>query len=559
MKYIATDTSEFKNLIGGGYVYVDKTALLHRLVSGVDGTQFFISRPRRFGKSLMLSTLRHIFEGHRDLFRDLAIDKLDYGWKVYPVINLDMSDYDMEPGAKAFDTALRHDLLDRLAAAKIPCRKTSTASELFAKLIQGVAAKSPEGQVVLLVDEYDHPLGGLLNERRQLLAMRRQLQGFYRTLKNNAGHIRFLMMTGVSKFSKMSVFSGLNNLCDLSMSPNYSSLFGYTHEEMRKYLQENVAAFAKHNGWTRARAFKALLAWYDSYRFSPSSDVRVVNPVAVGRALATGDLMAYWSMTGMPTLVLERLQACGKLPADLDGETAYPEDLDVCDAETLPYQSLLYQSGYLTIKDVVPETPVGSPAPRLKLVLGIPNLEVRESLRSAWWRTLLQIDENDFTSLANRAGRQLAAGDIDDLVCETLFSLYAKLPPTWTPKCEADAKRYFLLFMEMAGAKVRPEQPTLRGYADAIVETSRAVYVFEFKYNRSAATAIRQIREKGYAEAYRADNRPVMLVGINFSSRTRNIEHPKIERLGVTKSLRVRIYKKKDSLTKQTSKRRKTK
>ena len=157
MKPIATDTSEFRSLIEGGYVYVDKTALLHRLVSGVDGTQFFISRPRRFGKSLMLSTLRHVFEGRRELFRGLAISRTKYDWKPYPVVHLDMSDYDMEPGVKAFDKALRNGLLDKLAAAKIPCRKGDAAPALFARLIQGLSEKSPEGKVVLLIDEYDHP------------------------------------------------------------------------------------------------------------------------------------------------------------------------------------------------------------------------------------------------------------------------------------------------------------------------------------------------------------------------------------------------------------------
>ena len=372
--------------------------------------------------------------------------------------------------------------------------------------------------------------------------MRRQLQGFYRTLKNNASHIRFLMMAGVSKFTKMSVFSGLNNLTDLSMSADYASLFGYTRGELRKYLGENIDAFAKRNGWSHAKAFKALLSWYDSYRFSPFSEECVVNPVAVGRALSTGVLAEYWSMTGMPTLVLERLQACGRFPATLDGETAYPEELDVCDVATLPYKTLLYQSGYLTIKDVVHEKIEGSPVPRVKLVLGIPNVEVRESLRSAWWRTLMQIDEGDFNALVRRAGGQLASGDLDGLIYETLFGLYAKLPPSWTPKCEADAKRYFLLFMEMAGAKVRPEQPTMRGYADAVVETPRAVYVFEFKYNRSSAAALRQIKERGYADAYRADKRPVTLIGINFSSRTRNVQEPKIESFSVTFSRRARTY-----------------
>ena len=277
-------------------------------------------------------------------------------------------------------------------------------------------------------------------------------------------------------------------------------------------------------------AFKSLVTWYDSYRFSPFSTARVLNPVAIGKALPSGIIINYWSKTGMPPLILERLQACDKRPENIDGVTATFEDLDVCDAEDLPWVSLLYQSGYLTIKDVVWVD--DKDGRRVKeLVLGVPNLEVRASLKSLWWKQLMKIEERDFVALVDVAKRQIAEGDVRMLVGKTLYSLYAALPPTWRVKCEADAKRYFLLFMKMLGANVQAEEASAFGYADAIVETKKAVYVFEFKFNRTAKAAVRQIREKGYADAFKADRRPVTLIGINFSTRKRNIDEPVIENL----------------------------
>ena len=528
MKELATANYDFGRLISDGCVYVDKTDMLWRLASAKDAI-YFISRPRRFGKSLMLSTFKYLFQGRKDLFKGLKIEKKKWDWsKTYPVIDLNMSDFDKEGTREGFRQALRTELHERLRKQGIPYEETDAPGNLFDRLIKGLAAASPHGQVVILVDEYDHPLGGLLDDRRALRTMRREMHGFYSTLKNNVGIIRFLMMTGVSKFTKLSVFSGLNNLNDLTIGdPNYAALLGYTVKEIETVLAPHLKAFARKQRVAPEEAVKLLCHWYDSYRFSPYSNVRVLNPVAVGKALRSGILMNYWSKTGMPTLILERLQACDKRPDNIDGVTATFEDLDVCDAEDLPWVSLLYQSGYLTIKKPVWTDEGGRHIK--ELVLGVPNMEVRTSLNSIWWKQLMKIEEKDFNALVDVAKRQLAGGNVDALTNETLFSLYASLPPTWRVKSEADAKRYFQLFMKMLGAEVRAEQTSARGYADAIVETKKAVYVFEFKFNKSAKAAIRQIREKGYADAYKGGKRPVTLVGINFSAKKRNIDEPIIE------------------------------
>ena len=530
MKPIATANYDFEKLIKDGCVYVDKTDMLWKLASSKDAI-FFISRPRRFGKSLMLSTFKYLFQGKRSLFKGLKIEKKKWDWsKTYPVIELNMSDFDKEGTREGFRYALRAELRKRLAKASIPCCENDTPAMLFDALIKGLAAESPNQKVVVLIDEYDHPLGGLLDDRRALRTMRREMHGFYSTLKNNVGIIRFLMMTGVSKFTKLSVFSGLNNLIDLTIGrPEYAALLGYTVKEIETVLEPQLKAFARKRRISPEDAIDQLCAWYDSYRFSPYSNVRVLNPVAVGNALTTGNLMNFWSKTGMPTLILERLQASNMKPDAIDDVYVKVEDLDVCDADELPWKPLLYQSGYLTIKRVHWSDEDGRHVEGL--TLGMPNREVRESLRSLWWKQLMKIEERDFTALVDVAKRHLAEGDVDALINETLFSLYAALPSTWRVKSEADAKRYFQLFMKMLGADVRAEQTSARGYADAIVESKKAVYVFEFKFNKSAKAAIRQIREKGYADAYKGGKRPVTLIGINFSVKKRNIDEPLMESL----------------------------
>ena len=532
MKSIATDTYDFEGLITGGYVYVDKTDMLWQLANGKNGVLFFISRPRRFGKSLMLSTLKCLFEGKKKLFKGLKIEKKKWNWaQTYPVIDLNMSDYDKEGTREGFRRSLSSALRKRLDAAKIAYGKDDVPGDLFDALIKGLAAANEgDKRVVVLIDEYDHPLGGLLDNPKALRVMRREMHGFYSTLKNNVGIIRFMMMTGVSKFTKLSVFSGLNNLQDLTMTPPaYAALLGYTVKEIETVLAPQLKVFARKQRIPQEKAIDLLCAWYDSYRFSPYSGARVLNPVAVGKALPTGILMNYWSKTGMPTLILERLQASNMRPDAIDNVYVKMEDLDVCDAEELPWKSLLYQSGYLTIKKVHWNNEDGRHVEGL--TLGMPNREVRESLKSLWWKQLMKIDEKDFTALVDVARQQLIEGDVRMLVGKTLYSIYAALPPTWRVKSEADAKRHFHLFMKMLGANVQAEEASAFGYADAIVETKKAVYVFEFKFNKSAKAAIRQIREKRYADAYKADKRPVTLIGINFSAKKRNIDEPLIETL----------------------------
>ena len=543
MEKITTDISSFENLRKGGYVYVDKTDLLCRLAADKEGRQFFISRPRRFGKSLMLDTLRCLFEGRRELFKGLKIEKKCWDWeKTYPVVMLNMADV----VAPTVDK-LRENLLAMVKGLirSFRLKDVDVVSEpgmTFGNFLKALAAKTERNNarrrkkpganpksiddgLVVLVDEYDVPLQGFFGDRKSLIAVRKMMHDFYLALKNNQDSIRFLMLTGVTKLTKVSVFSGLNHLTDLTMEvPQYVSLLGYTHAEIASSFPKRLGVIAKKLKTDRKGVLDRLLGWYDSYRFSPYSTVRVCNPISIGKAVKSGIFKSYWVGTAVSTLVMERIAAARKTPDDFEGCTATVDELDLCDALKLPAKSLMYQSGYLTIKGLskTEVDEIGNP----KLILGAPNHEVRGAIRAGWFDSFLQVPASEFDALVDVAKDQLAAGNVDGLVTETLYRIYAKIPPEWRIRSEADVKRHFRLFMEMLGAKVAAEDGSARGYADAIIETKKFVWVFEFKFNKSAKAAVRQIREKGYAAQYKGDKRPVTLVGINFRTTKRNIDEP---------------------------------
>ena len=511
MKPINTSIYDFPTLITGGYVYVDKTALLHRMISGVDGTLFFMSRPRRFGKSLMISTLEQIFRGNKALFKGLAISRLKYDWQRYPVIHLDMSELDPTRGTREVCRDLSALIAAQMKAAGLKMPDSKSPGILMGCLIDGLAKRSKTGQVVILVDEYDNPISGLLGRPKELDAMQQALQHFYSIFKSRVAQIRFLMMTGVSKFAKLSVFSGLNNLTDLSMFPEYASLLGYTRAELSKFFEPQIDDFARARKTTRKQIVEELLLWYDSYRFSPDTSIRVCNPVSIGCALTQKKFAGFWDRTGNATLIIERLRKAGRIPTDLENVKVRVSIMDACDPYDLPYASLMYQAGYLTIKDASSDG---------MLTLGIPNEEVRQSIYGGFLSRIFRKSEKAFESWAQMVMSVLDAPTFDARkFSEILGSVFAMVPHEWKLKNEAEAKRYFLLFMKMAGADITPELESSKGRADAVVETEKAVYVFEFKYGKTARAALKQINEKGYAKPYAAGRRRVVAIGVNYDPR----------------------------------------
>ena len=522
---LTTGVHDFPTLIGDREnKYVDKTGLLYKLARRKTNAQYFISRPRRFGKSLMLSTLQAMFEGRRDLFTGLAIhDKPWEGWtakKRHPVYNFSM----MRANGATVDkflAALEKLVRDLCDEADVPYDPTVDATVNFGEFLKAAAAKSLTKKIVVLIDEYDEPIAGFLDDLEALKFVRKTLHDFYEKLKDNSKSIRFLMLTGVTKLTKLSVFSGLNHLTDLSMDKRFATLLGFTPEELDGTLRENVKAFGAMNGWDFATAKAKLLDWYDGYRFSPKSEAKVCNPVSLGRALGSGELLNYWETTGAATMIINRIKAADSIPADLNGMVADPMDLDVCDAETMPLAALLYQGGYLTIKRVRPSG---------RLELGMPNEEISSSLAKGYVSTLLRNSMPDWNEELADAQDDLIEKGVETLLRKNLRAAFAAVPHEWKINDEREAKRYFLLFMKLIGADISGERQSARGRADAILKDKGGVYVFEFKYGKTPQEAIDQARTKDYAGPWLDGKPPVFLVGVNYDPKKRGIDDPLVEK-----------------------------
>ena len=530
-KPINTSIYEFPDLIKDGYVYVDKTAQLYELAKPGADRLYYLPRPRRFGKSLMISTLKALFQGRRDLFKGLAIERTDWDWEkeVYPVLHLDMSMVSSRT-ANELEISLQ-DLIEGLGAPfQAPFDKAKPAKTNFKNLLETlpkVAKQKDEhatGKYVVLIDEYDAPIAKLLDSekgRAELVDMRLALHDFYVQAKSHCGDMRFLMVTGVSKFAKTSIFSAFNNPCDLTLDARAADIVGYTHEEMEKYFHNHIQAFADAKGFTYDAAFAELLRWYDGYQFSHRKMVEIINPVSLGKALSNLDFGNYWEATAGSTLIFDALKAKNAAPVDFADEFDVAT-LDAPDALTAPTVALLYQGGYLTIdKRIDFET----------VLLRIPNQEVRSSLYRGYLSSVLGVDFalDAFSRTAKKSDAELFADESGAKFAALLKMAFAKIPHEWLDKDEKQIKRYFLAYMVFARAEVVSEEQHSLGRPDSVVKTEKAIYIVEFKYAHSADAALAQCRARHYADAYAADSRHIVYVGVNYDPALRTISEVKTE------------------------------
>ncbi len=531
LKSINTSIYDFPELIKGGFVYVDKTAQLYELAKPQSDRIYYLPRPRRFGKSLMISTLKALFQGRRELFKGLAIERTDWDWEneVYPVIHLDMSKASSSTLAD-FNRLLSKVLSFICRDFDVPFDKSASPSENFLGLLESLPEKAKlanpksNGKYVLLIDEYDAPIAKLLDSekgRAGLADMRAALHDFYIQAKSHCGDMRFLMVTGVSKFAKTSIFSAFNNPKDLTLDVRAADLLGYTHEEMETYFHGHIQAFADANGLSYEAAFAELLRWYDGYQFSPERLVQVINPVSFGNALSNHVIRNYWEATAGSTLIFDALKAKNAAPIDFAAEFEVAT-LDSPDALEAPAVALLYQGGYLTIdRRIDGET----------VQLRIPNEEVRNSLYRGYMSRLLGVDFalDAFSRTAKKTAAELFADETGAKFAALLKTAFAKIPHEWLDKDEKEIKRYFLAFMVFARAEVVSEEQHSLGRPDSVVKTEQAIYIVEFKYGQSAETALKQCREKRYADAYADDPRRVVYVGVNYDPAARTVGEVKTE------------------------------
>ena len=508
MKY-PIGIQHFEKLRTEGFVYVDKTALVHKMVQ--EGSYFFLSRPRRFGKSMLISTLKAYFEGKRELFQGLAMEQLEQEWRVHPVLHLDLN-IEKYASQESLDNILESNLVqwENLYGADPSERSFSLR---LAGIIRRAYEKTGE-RVVVLVDEYDKPLLQSISNKALQDEYRATLKPFYGVLKTMDGCIRFALLTGVTKFSKVSVFSDLNNIEDLSMNTAYYDICGISEQELHDVFDESVVELAKTNGQTKGEAYEMLKQRYDGYHFAPDT-LGMYNPFSVLLTLKNQQYGSYWFSTGTPTYLVELMKEADLNPSELSGYEASASELDSVQIMVDNPIAVLYQSGYLTIK--------GYDARFKTYLLDYPNDEVKEGFVN------FLVPYYTYSKSANNATiigsfvKSLERGDVERFM-ELLQSFMADIPYELVRNLEVHYQNAIYIITKLMGLYVQAEYRTSRGRIDLLVGTDKYVYIIELKLDGSAEEALAQINEKDYALPFAVDGREIVKIGANITSETRNLE-----------------------------------
>lgn len=506
----------FSEIRERNYLYIDKTQYL---VDFIDkGYKYvFLSRPRRFGKSLFASMIHAFYEGRKDLFEGLAIGEYEKDWVKHPVLHFDMS------AAKHMDTKQLDDYLDYLL---LPYEKQFGTEEnkdkapniRFANIVKA-AYEQTGRKVVLIIDEYDAPLLDVVHEEQNLAALRRATQNFYSPIKSLDPYLEFVFLTGITKFAQLSIFSELNNLFNISMYDKYSAICGISSEELHTQMLPDVERLAEHLHLSVDETFERLKRKYDGYHFSKNSE-DVYNPFSLIKALASGDISDYWFDSGTPTYIIKLLQKYNVGLRDLTGQDAGVSDFDVSPENMTTALPLLYQSGYLTIKHYDPMIDL--------YTLGYPNEEVRTGMVRSLAANYLTPAEGTNSSFVIKFVKAVIADDMEQAL--TLMRAYlAGVSYRLSNKTERDVQTIFYLVFSLIGSFIKVEEESAHGRADVVITLPSVVYVMELKFDGSADAALRQIDEKGYLIPYTADGKRLVKVGVNYSSEERTITEWRIE------------------------------
>lgn len=514
MKY-PIGIQSFERIIEDGYVYIDKTDMIYSLTHG--GSIYFLSRPRRFGKSLLVSTLKNYYLGHKELFKGLKIDSLEKDWNVHPVFHVDFN------GANFTQAGVLETMLDDYVDKWEKQYGIHTDPELevglrFRDILCAVHEQTGR-RAVVLIDEYDKPILDVLDTDYGLEDRHRNvLKGFYSVFKVADSHLQFVLLTGVTKFSQVSVFSGFNQPKDISMDARYETLCGITQEELDSYFVEPVSAMAARNRCSFEEMKSLLKLKYDGYHFSDNM-TDVYNPFSLLNALDSLRIQDYWFSSGTPTYLIRLLAYFKENMNELTGKYYRQEEFIDYKADVERPLPMIYQSGYLTIKDYDMEFNT--------FLLDFPNNEVKNGFLTAVASSYLKPSEETGGWIRDVV-RTLRAGDTDRL-CSLFTSFLSGIPYTMRRKDdERERERYFqytfyLILRLISVYTVYVEKVQSCGRVDCIIETPQYVYIFEFKLDGTADDALRQIEEKGYAREYASDVRTIYKIGASFSSETGTI------------------------------------
>jgi hypothetical protein len=508
MKKLPIGIQTLGEIIEGGYLYVDKTAHIHRLIDS--GKYYFLSRPRRFGKSLTLSTIRAIYEGKKTLFKGLWIeDKWDWS-KENPVVHIQFNEIGYN--VSGLERAL-YKLLGEQAAQHGLVLENEYFDQQFRELLQKLSAKTGR-KVVVLIDEYDKPLIDFL-EKEQLptaLENQRLLKAFYGIIKSADPYIEFLLITGVSKFSKVSIFSDLNHLADITLHPKYGDLVGYTQSELEQYFEEWMAeTLAQNTAKTKEQLLEEIKNWYNGYNWLGKH--RVYNPFSILNFFSMGSFEDYWFKTGTPTFLIKKLTESRFFVMD-DLRVGRPL-FESYSLDDLDLRALLFQTGYLTIKDVDPTTGI--------YTLDYPNREVEEAMESHLIGALLH--RSPATSISPVV--QLRDAFVGNDLPRVITIINAMLKDVPSTLFDGSGERFYHALVHLhfryLGLFIQSEVHTSDGRMDAVVQTPTHIYILEFKVDQNASVAMRQMEDKHYADRFHADGKTIVGVGVGFGTGKREV------------------------------------
>ena len=490
----------FEKIRTRNYMYVDKTEYIYRMVHA-DSNYFFLSRPRRFGKSLLTSTLEAYFQGRKDLFKGLAMDLLETEWTEYPVLRFDMS----------LGKHMEKEQLERYLSSQLELMEhkygilteSPDANIRLTNLIRR-AYEQTGRQVVVLIDEYDAPLLDVVHEEKNLPVLRNIMRNFYSPLKACDPYLRFVFLTGITKFSQLSIFSELNNIKNISMLPEYAAICGITEEEMATQMDEDLDILAGRLNVNCEEVVKKLKAHYDGYHFTwPSPDI--YNPFSLLNAFADGRLDSYWFGSGTPTYLIEMLNRFGVLPSKIGGNEVVAADFDAPTERMESITPLLYQSGYVTIKGYDEMFQI--------YTLDIPNAEVRIGLMRSLIPYYVTRDTQSTNTTVVNLARALVRGDMDGMLC-LLQTFLSTVPYCDRTDYEGHYQQMLYIIFSLLGAYVDVEVRTPMGRVDMVMRTATTLYIVELKLNQSAEAAIQQIDLKNYPERFALCGLPVVKVGM---------------------------------------------
>ena len=501
----------FENLRNEGFVYVDKTALIYKLVK--EGSVYFLSRPRRFGKSLLLSTIEAYFSGKKELFKDLAIEQLEKDWNIHPVLHLDLNAEkyeDLKDLENILDTYMR-EWEEKYGSTE---SGNTSLAQRFRAVIRSAKEKTGRG-VAVLIDEYDKPILQAIGNPSLQEQFRNTLKAFYGVLKSADADLKFALLTGVTKFGKVSIFSDLNNLNDISMDTAYHNICGITDEELHTVFDKEIELLAGNNDQTKEEAYTTLKRDYDGYHFDRRKACGIYNPFSVLNTLSKKEYGNYWFNTGTPTYLVELIKKADFNIEELSGYIASEDQLNSIHVNDIDPIPVLYQSGYLTIADYDKEFEL--------FTLDYPNEEVKAGFINFLLPFYSKVKEKQAQAIISKFVTSVRKGKANEFM-QQLQSLMAGTPYELIKDVENHYQNVIYIITKLMGLYVQAEYRTSNGRIDILIGTTDYVYIIELKFNATAQEAIEQIENKDYALPFATDGRQIIKIGANVDKKTRNIK-----------------------------------